>query len=364
MTTQAKANERIEHVWFWPVAGIAFFLSLWLLKSILLPFVIGLAVAYFLDPLADRIEKWGASRTFSTAVVLLSFAALFMTACALAFPVLQQQLAQFAEALPAYIQKARTSAMPFIERVHEHLLMNKEDIQQEASGYAAKALGWVSATVAGIWNGGMAVVDVLSVMIVSPVVSFYLLRDWDLIVAKVDSWLPRRNAATIRSLVKQMDTVISGFVHGQAMVCAVLAILYGVALTAAGLNFGFLIGVLAGILSFIPYVGCGIGFVTAILVAWFQFDGETARLLIVAAIFGAGQLIEGNFLTPKLVGEKVGLHAVWILFALMAGGALMGFTGVMIAVPAAAVIGVLIRFAIGEYLKSAYYTGGTKSAKS
>lgn len=352
-----------ENFLFWPLASLLFLLTLWALKTMLLPFVIGLAVAYLLDPLVDRLEKARLNRTAATIVVLSSFASVFILAVAFTFPVLQEQLLQFVQAMPVYIQKIREVSLPLIAKAHEQLLMNKSvDLQQEASGYAAKAFEWASTVAGKIWNGGLAVFDILSILVVSPVVSFYMLRDWDVMIKKIDSWLPRRHAKTIRELARQMDAALSGFVRGQAMVCVVLGSIYGTALSFAGLNFGFLIGFMAGVLSFIPYVGSIIGFVTAIVVAWFQFDGETSKLLIVAAIFAVGQFTEGNVLTPKFVGEKVGLHAVWILFALMAGGTLMGFTGVMIAVPVAALIGVMTRFLIGEYLKSQYYTG--KSAKA
>lgn len=344
--------------WFWSAAAILFFLTLWVLRAMLLPFVLGLAVAYLLDPLVDRLEKLGASRTVGTAAVLCSFAAVFAAVIALVFPVLQEQMSQFLQALPVYIQKIRDAAMPFVEKAHEQLLLNKgADFRQEASGYAAKAFGWASDVAARVWDGGVAVFDILSILIVTPVVSFYLLRDWDAMTKKVDGWLPRRNATVIRGLAHQMDAALAGFVRGQAAVCVILGGAYGLGLTFAGLHFGFLIGFMAGVLSFIPYAGSLIGLATALVVAWFQFDGAMTGMLTVAGIFAAGQFIEGNFLTPKLVGEKVGLHAVWILFALMAGGTLMGFTGVMIAVPVAAVVGVMARFLIAEYLKSPYYTG-------
>jgi predicted PurR-regulated permease PerM len=230
-------------------------------------------------------------------------------------------------------------------------------LSKQASSVAATAFGWATGAIRKIWDSGMALFDVLSILFIAPVVSFYMLRDWPVMVHRVDSWLPRRNAKTIRRLVHQMDDALSGFVRGQAMVCVALGAIYAIALTVAGLNFGLFIGFTAGILSFIPYVGSLIGLASGLLVAWFQFDGELSRVALIAGIFAVGQFVEGNFLTPRLVGEKVGLHALWILFALMAGGALLGFTGVMIAVPVAAVTGVLVRFALQEYLQSSYYTG-------
>lgn len=348
-----------RHLWFWAAALVVFGLLLWLLKGVLLPFIIGMAVAYFLDPVTRRLERAGMNRTMATSIVLLSFVAVFALGVALAFPVLQGQFIAFAEAFPAYIEKVKVMTAPWIEKAQAHLMsVQPEKMQQQAGSVAGAAFGWATGALKKIWDGGVAIFDILSILLIAPVVSFYMLRDWPMMVSKVDSWLPRAQANTIRDLIRQMDAALSGFVRGQAMVCFVLGLIYAVALTVAGLNFGFFIGFAAGLLSFIPYVGTLVGFATGMVVCWFQFDGDVQQLAIVAAIFGVGQLIEGNVLTPKLVGDKIGLHALWILFALMAGGTLLGFVGVMIAVPVAAVAAVLIRFALAQYLQSSYYHDG------
>jgi predicted PurR-regulated permease PerM len=350
-----------RHIWFWSLGTVVFALLLWMLKGVLLPFVLGLAVAYFLDPVTCWLVKRGLSRTTSASLVLLSFVAVFVLIVSLTFPILRGQFLAFIEILPVYIDKMRVLALPWIEKVQAQLMATpQEEIRQQASSVAVTAFGWATKAIQKIWDGGMALFDLLSILFIAPVVSFYMLRDWPVMVEKVDSWLPRAQAGTIRGLLQKMDAAMSGFVRGQAMVCLVLGAIYAVALSIAGLNFGLFIGFTAGILSFIPYVGSLVGLATALIVAWFQYSGDLTPVLIVAAIFGIGQLVEGNFLTPRLVGEKVGLHALWILFALMAGGALLGFTGVMIAVPVAAVAGVLVRFALEQYLDSSYYSGGTK----
>lgn len=349
-----------RHLWFWGSAFVIFGLLLWLLKGVLLPFLIGMAVAYFLDPVTRRLEtSVGAGRTVATSIVLLSFVAVFALALALAFPVLQGQFLAFAAALPSYIEKLKAVSAPWIERIQTELMdVPQEKIQQQAGSVAGAAFSWATGALKRIWDSGIAIFDILSIILIAPVVSFYMLRDWPKMVAKIDSWLPRRQADTIRGLIGQMDAALSGFVRGQAMVCFVLGMIYAVALSVAGLNFGFFIGFAAGLLSFIPYVGTLVGFATGMIVCWFQFDGDMQHLAIIAAIFGIGQLLEGNVLTPKLVGDKIGLHALWILFALMAGGALLGFVGVMVAVPVAAVVAVLIRFALAQYLQSSYYHDG------
>jgi len=180
------------------------------------------------------------------------------------------------------------------------------------------------------------------------------LRDWDRIIEKVDSWLPRDRADLIRGQVRQIDETLAGFARGQALVCLVLGVFYAVGLSVVGLEFGMAVGFVTGLISFVPYFGMLFGFAAGIGIAIAQF-GEIAPVLLVAAVFGAGQIIEGNFLTPKLVGERVGLHAVWIIFALLAGGSLFGFLGVLLAVPIMAVIGVLARFLLAQYLDSPMY---------
>jgi predicted PurR-regulated permease PerM len=199
-------------------------------------------------------------------------------------------------------------------------------------------------------------INLVSLLVITPVVAFYLLRDWDRIVIQIDSWLPRRYAETIREQVRAVDATLAGFLRGQGTVCLILAIYYGLGLSLAGLDFGLVIGLVAGLLSFVPYVGAIVGLLLSVGLALVQFDAWLP-IAIVAAVFILGQVVEGNFLTPKLVGESVGLHPVWIIFALLAGGTLFGFVGLLLAIPAAAVIGVGVRFALDRYLVSAYYKG-------
>ena len=203
----------------------------------------------------------------------------------------------------------------------------------------------------------MAFANLISLLVITPVVAFYLLRDWDRLIARIDTWLPRDHAETIRERVREVDRTLAGFLRGQGTVCLILGLFYAIALSIAGLDFGLVVGLVAGLLSFIPYVGAIIGLVLSVGLALLQFD-DWLRVAIVAGIFFVGQAVEGNFLTPKLVGESVGLHPVWIIFGLLAGGALFGFVGVLLAVPAAAVIGVGVRFALDRYLQSPYYRGG------
>jgi predicted PurR-regulated permease PerM len=222
---------------------------------------------------------------------------------------------------------------------------------------ATKAAGWLAGILASVLSGSLALVNVISIVVVTPIVAFYMLNDWDRMVAKVDGWLPRDHHDTIRRLAREIDEAMAGFIRGQGTVCLMLGFFYAVALSFAGLNFGLLIGLGAGFLSFIPYVGTIVGGVAAIGMALIQFWPDWLQIFIIAGIFAFGQFIEGNFLSPYLVGNRVGLHPVWLMFALFAFGYLFGFVGLLLAVPLAAAVGVLARFALQQYLKSPLYLG-------
>jgi len=343
----------------WWLAGLAVFLGvLYLLNDMLLPFVAGMAVAYFLDPVADRLERWGCSRTVATSLITLAFFAAVIALLVILFPLLQRQVVGFASRVPGYVDALRELAAPVLERVQATL--SEKDIQglqAAAKTYAGDAVRWFSNLLQGIWGGGVALFNMLSLLIITPVVSFYLLRDWDTVTAKVDSWLPLKAAPAIREQLSAIDQTIAGFVRGQACVCLILAAFYAVGLSLAGLEFGLLVGMGAGVISFVPYLGAAVGLCIGVGIAFAQF-AEWTPIVLVAAVFFVGQTAESYVLTPRLVGGRVGLHPVWIIFALLAGGAVFGFTGVLLAIPVAAVIGVLLRFGLGRYLESPLYKGG------
>jgi predicted PurR-regulated permease PerM len=344
-----------RQVAYWLVGALALVLLLFLLRSVLLPFVAGMAVAYFLDPVVDRLERWKMSRTFATSVVTVLFFAILTVALILVVPIVQSQTVGFIERLPGYVEKVREVFLPLLR---QGLDMDPgEDVGSAVAGAAFEAVDIVGQVLRGLWSGGLALINLLSLIFITPVVAFYLLRDWDEIVAAVDGWLPRRQAPVIRELMTGIDRVLSAFVRGTGSVCGTLALFYAVALTLLGLDFGFVVGLGAGLLSFIPFVGSLVGLVVAGALALVQFWPEYTDILLVLAVFAVGQVVEGNFLTPKFVGDKVGLHPVWVIFALLAGGALFGFLGILIAVPAAAAAGVLVRFAIQRYTASSVYLG-------
>jgi predicted PurR-regulated permease PerM len=344
---------------FW-LAGLAvFILILHSLAGMLMPFVAGIAIAYFLDPLADKLEKMGASRTLATTVIIAGFFVVATGILILLFPLLQDQVVRLAAMIPDLIEKARAYAASLLERLQSDLAPDAlERLKFAAGSYAGTAIKWFSGMVGEIWKGGLAFFSVLSMIVITPVVAFYLLRDYDQIVAWVDGYLPRAARTTIHEQARAIDAAIAGFVRGQACVCLVLATWYGAALTVVGLDSGLLVGLGAGAISFIPYVGAAIGLIVGVSIAIVQFP-EWAQIGVVALIFIIGQTAESYILTPRLVGGRIGLHPVWIIFALLAGGALMGFAGVLLAVPLAAIIGVLLRFGLKRYRESPLYIGDT-----
>jgi predicted PurR-regulated permease PerM len=339
---------------------VALGLVLYFLGGVVMPFVAGILVAYFLDPVVDRMTAWGLSRTLATSIVTVLFFVVVGTAVALAIPALNHQIVGLMESAPAKIERLREMAAPWLERFAVGLADPEiaQRMREAAGGMAQSLLRWATEVLSSVWSGGLALLNLLSLVIITPVVAFYLLRDYDRFVHEVDHMLPRREAPTIRKLVVDMDSVLSAFIRGQATVCLVLAIYYGTALSLAGINFGLVVGLVTGALAFIPYVGALTGFSLGIGIALAQYGVAPQPLLIVIGIFAVGQVLEGAFLTPRLVGEKVGLHPVWVLFALMSGGAMFGFVGVLVALPVAAVIAVLIRHSIRRYKQSAFYGGG------
>ena len=346
-----------RQIMFWGAGLVAFGFALSLLAPVLLPFVVGFAVAYFLDPAMVRLGRLGLNRTLATVLLLSVFFAVIFLAVALIAPRLQGQVIEFANQAPAVIKALQERLMGAVARLTATLSpADIERIKSAAGGFAGDVLKFAGQFLSGLWSGGLALVNLLSLIFISPVVAFYFLRDWDRIVAKIDGWLPRDHAGTIRRLVGEADAMIAGYVRGMAVVCLILAVFYAGALSLIGLKFGLVIGLVAGFISFIPFVGAAAGFVASVGFAVVQF-GDPVMVGITAGVFVFGQILEGNFLTPNLVGDRIQLHAVWVIFALLAGGLLFGFVGVLLAVPMAAVIGVLARFFIGGYLKSPLYRG-------
>ena len=341
---------------FWVLTLLAGVVALYILREILLPFVAGMAVAYLLDPLANRLERLGVNRLFASVVIIGAFVLAFVILILLFVPVIIGQLGAFVEKLTGYVERLQTLAMdPNREWLRKIVGEGVTDTQ--IGDIVKQGAGWAGTFLKSLWSGGQALISVFSLVVVTPVVAFYVLCDWDRMVRTVDNWIPLQHRETVRGLAREMDDAIAGFVRGQTAVCLILGSFYAVALTLSGLSFGLLIGLVSGIITFIPYVGSMTGLVLAAGVAIAQFWPAYTPILVVLGIFFVGQFLEGYVLAPKLVGESIGLHPVWLMFALFAFGYLLGFVGLLIAIPLAAVIGVLVRFALRQYLASPFYTG-------
>jgi predicted PurR-regulated permease PerM len=345
---------------FWLVALIVFIGLLWLLSDILLPFVAGLAIAFLLTPVTDRIERLGVNRLAAALLIITLVVLAFVYLILLVAPILGAQLWSFIDSVPGYVTKLQTLLTdpnrPWIQKFVGAAGLNTD---KSIGDLVTQGVGWLTAFLKSLWSGGRALISLFSLVVVTPVVAFYLIYDWHRMIRTVDGWVPLHQRQTVRALAREIDAAIAGFVRGQTAVCLILGSFYAVALTLSGLNFGLLIGLISGIITFVPYVGSMTGLVLSLGVAVAQFWPDYASILTVLGIFLIGQFLEGNLLSPKLVGESVGLHPVWVIFALLAFGYLFGFVGLLVAVPLAATIGVLARFALRRYLQSSLYTGRT-----
>jgi predicted PurR-regulated permease PerM len=338
---------------YWGIATAVFLFLLWALGGVLLPFLVGGAIAYFLDPVADRLERLGLTRALATATITVVGILAFILLALLVVPTLTRQLVGLVNAAPTIA----TELLEFLTAKFPSL-MDKESVVRDSLGALARTIQSRGAELAGgLVSSALGVINAVVFVVVVPVVAFYLLLDWDHMIARIDAMLPRDHAPTVRRLAAEIDRTLAAFVRGQVSVCLILGTFYAVTLMAAGLQFGLIVGALAGFVTFIPYVGALLGGALAIGLALFQFWGDWVQIGIVAGIFAIGQFLEGNIITPKLVGKSVGLHPVWLIFALSAFGTLFGFVGMLVAVPVAAAIGVLVRFLAERYRQSLLYSG-------
>lgn len=340
---------------YWGLAAAVFIALLWLLGDVLLPFVLGGAIAYFLDPVADRLERLGLSRAAATAVITLCSVVAFVILALLVIPSLVSQAIQLFNLAPQLFQDLRgflVERFPELldenSTLHQSLLSVGETIRERG--------GELLNTVV---SSAMSVLNVVILLVVAPVVAVYLLLDWDRMVARIDSLVPLDHAPVVRRLARDIDRTLASFIRGMGTVCLILGTYYAIALMIVGLQFGLVVGFIAGLITFIPYLGALIGGALAIGLGLFQFWGDWVSLGMVAGVFVIGQVVEGNILTPKLVGGSVGLHPVWLLLALSVFGTLFGFVGMLVAVPVAAALGVVARFGVEQYLDSRLYRGIT-----
>jgi predicted PurR-regulated permease PerM len=348
---------------FWVATLLAILVLFFVFSSILLPFVAGAALAYLLDPLADWFERQGFSRLAATMTILVLFVVVIVALLLLVLPILINQIVLLAENIPYYLERLDLLITSILRSSWaESLGVDPEAVKSSLGGLFSEGATWVTTVVSSLWSGGLAVINLLALVVVMPVVAFYLLYDWNRMIDVLDSWLPRDNVEEIRMIAREIDRVIAGFVRGQALVSLTLGTFYAAGLVLLGVNFGFLIGLVSGIVSFIPYLGSVFGFVVSVGIALLQFWPDWVWPLATATLFIVGQILEGYVLQPYLIGTNIGLHPVWLMFALFAFGLLFGFVGLLVAIPAAAAIGVLVRYGIARYLASPIYRGTGKSA--
>ncbi len=338
---------------YWGIAAAVFLGALWLLSGVILPFVLGMAIAYMLDPVADRLERIGFSRVWATVTITCMAILVFVLMALLVVPTMVEQalaLVNVAPQLAHDLQAFLTDRFP-------SLMDNGSAVRRTLTGLGETIQSRGGELLNGVLASAMSLINVVVLVVLVPVITFYLLLDWDRMVAQINELLPLDHAPVVRNLAGQIDDTLAAFIRGQGTVCLILGTYYAVALMLTGLQFGLIVGFVAGLISFIPYVGALVGGALALGLAVFQFWGEWWMIGAVAVIFFAGQMLEGNILTPKLVGSSVGLHPVWLIFALTAFGTLFGFVGMLVAVPVAASIGVIARYGIAQYRQSRLYRG-------
>jgi predicted PurR-regulated permease PerM len=353
---------------FWIATFAATTAVVVLLRQVLLPFVAGMVLAYLLDPLANRIERLGVNRLVATLAIIAFGVTLIAVIIILTVPVIIRELSHFLEHLPLYVRRVHTLATdpnrPWLSKIVGEGLGETERSIGELTKFASD---WVDSIIRSVWSGGRALISILSIGIVTPIVACYLLYDWNRMVATIENWVPPARRETVRALALEIDKTISGFVRGQSTLCLVLAVYYAVALRLIGLDHGVLIGIAAGLISFIPYLGSLSGLAVSTCIAIAQFSPDWRPIWLVPAVFVVGQSLADYVLAPNLVGRRVHLNPVWVMFALFAFGYLFGFVGLLIAVPLASAIGVMTRFALKTYYASSLYaptaTGGQTLTK-
>ncbi len=335
---------------------IVFWFALSLFSSVLLPFVAAAVIAYFLDPLATRLVQAGVRRSLAAGLLIIALAGVALLFVLLLYPLVVAQFSILLSRLPGYVGLARGFTTDLIQQLQERLGSDfiNEKLRDLVGGQAGAMIDFVSTALRQVIGSGFAIFNVLTLLVVTPVVAFYLLRDWTEVVARIDSWLPHRYAGVLRAQAREVNRILSAWLRGQLMCCLALAVYYSLALTLVGLDLGLIVGLTAGFLSFIPYVGTITGFVSGTLLAFAQFPTWTGVVMVIG-VFIIGQFLEGYVIYPRFLGDRVELHAVWVIFALFAGGAAFGFVGVLLAVPVAATIGVLCRFWLQRYLHSPLY---------
>jgi predicted PurR-regulated permease PerM len=352
-TTSSSFSPR--HLLIWLVITCIFFGFVYAIRSMLLPFILGITVAYFLNPLTLWLQQKKIPRAAAAGLIIMIFLAIAITAVMQLIPVIYQQCVTLLEVLPGYVDNLYQTYFPQLQSLAKKIGATPTlSAKNTAADLSPQISDLASNILSSILGSGAAIMNLGSMLIITPVVAFYILKDWVVIVQKADDLLPRAYAPVIREQMGLIDDTIAGFLRGQINVCLIIGTYYSLALTLAGVNFSFAIGVFSGLMLIVPFAGTILSAGIALAVAWFQTQ-SSSDLVTVGIIYGIGMILDSYMITPKLVGEKVGLHPVWIIFGMLAGAVLFGFVGVLLAIPISAVIGVLLRFAIVQYHNSTLY---------
>jgi predicted PurR-regulated permease PerM len=343
--------------WYWLTILVVSGVLIYLLAPVLTPFVIGAILAYIGDPLVDRLEKYKLPRTLAVVIVFLVLTLIAVTALIIVIPMLEKQIVILGQKIPTYIEKIQTQFVPWLNaRFGMDIIIDPEQIKQSLNINWKQAGGLATTIITSISRSGAYLAAFAANLVLIPVVTFYMLRDWDILVARVREALPRKSEPVICKIAKESDEVLGSFLRGQLLVMLALSLVYSVGLGFIGLDLALLIGLIAGLVSFVPYLGFIVGIVVASIAAIMQF-GDLTHLVYVGIVFMVGQMLEGMVLTPALVGDRIGLHPVAVIFAVLAGGQLFAFLGVLLALPVAAIIAVILRYLHEQYKSSTMYSG-------
>ena len=335
--------------------ALGFFGLLYLFKGILAPFIIALILAYALNPLVERMTTWHISRSMASGIIVLLFLSAFGLLILSIAPKIQTEVISFIKRAPELARHLKKVAIPTLDHFSELFSPgDMEKIKDLVSGYFGQAILFLASMITGILSNGLALANTIALLIITPVVCFYTLKDWDDILASASRFIPPNHTKNVTAITQDIDQTMAAFARGQAMVCFIMAIFYSVGLSVVKLDFALIIGIATGILTCLPYVGMLIGITAALIVALTQFT-TSLEVVQVFLVFAVGIGVEGYFLTPKLVGDRIGVHPIWIIFSVLAGAKLLGIMGAIIALPLASIIGVLLRHGIAKYHKSALF---------
>jgi len=347
---------------FWVATIAVLFAAAALLRDVMLPFVAGMLLAYLLYRPINRLDRIGMNRALAALFIIATFIVGAIVLIVVATPFIGAEIAAFIDDLPAYARRlhafATDPARPWLRKIVDD---GFGAAQQSSDDVASLAAGWLTESLRSLWSGGKALLSAFSLMVVTPIVAFYLVLDWNRIIATADAWIPAEHRSNVRQLAREIDETVGGFLRGQSTICLILAAFYAVALKALGLHHGLLIGLVAGLLSFVPYLGSLAGLLVSLVITVEQFGLAWPSMATVVGIFFVGQSVGDYVLAPRLVGRKVHLNPVWLMFALFAFAYLFGFFGLLVAVPLAAAIGVLVRFALSRYRAAAQRTDDARS---